>query len=1396
MLCSRHSSLLQILLAAILTLPACGESPSGQNEDTSNADVVEMASETLLPDGKPPETLVPDPIDLPEDVSWNPTDSLDGWTSDSLDVSDIPASDVVELVDSLVADGDDAVEAWDEPDAPTLPEPALCEGNPYCNDGDPCTKDDCVPGTGCIHSTLPDGTICDEGWECLAGECICPVDCSNNECGASCGVSCGDCLDLDVCIDDECLPPTLVVNSANDDDTCTSDYCTLRGAINQANALPGLDIIAFDLTEETGYLIETAMYPHITDDLAIDGTTQSGSPTDPPVRIVFGDEDSSLEEISPWHSACLHFDMSRAIIRGLSLDCQANGPGASWPDLVLIKGGAQHVIQGCRLVDNYLDDKCCEEGLTIFSAQEIVIGGSHPNAGNTFHHGWMFYLAVWDLSNLVVQGNRIGPPLSPDSTPNWGFSGSYIDTVDGALIGGRLPGAANQFLDQWHDISYSSDVRIEGNRFGTDAEGTERIGDFERLTIVGVKGLEIGCSLPGCANVFGAGYNGTSLEISDCIEARIYGNRFDVDTSGTKPLTGSEDSWHSPGVSINGGQFIEFGGPFDGQANVLAGGLQGSALLWLGGGNYWYYMGYSEWGEATRIRGNYFGVGLDDSPLPVAGSCIELGGAPDTIIGGLHPAEGNTIGNCWSTGIHVIGMSTDRDAAILGNRILNSGGLGIDLGGEGAEAIDLHDTDIGPNGLQNAPVLISAISGEDGVLLVGQLVTTPATLFRIELFASSTCTEDARAGEYLAKVIEVTTDASGNAGFTVIAPDNNWPGHYMTATSTPMSPGGMMPTGGTSEFSNCLLAKSAISENAPPVAVVDSVALPEDSPLVFYPLANDLDPTGEGLVVTDIYLMENEASGQAALADGGTAISYSPAPDYWGTNMLLYEVTDGIGATAWGIVHIAVLPQNDPPVANPDYATAVAAKYKFISVLDNDTDIDGDGLVIAKWSQPSAGSVTLTGSGKLYFDAPQQPGEYSFEYTVEDANGAVDSALVVVRVVPPDLETVTVNSPDDINDGLCGIEHCSLREAFNLSNLLKNSTQTITFQLPGSPPHKISLLEELPELLDPTHLDGRTQPGYAGTPVVHLDGALIPDEPGHVVLGIVFLGGQSSITGLALTKFEAAVRAKHGSGNVVQGNYLGVLPSGVTPASNSVGVLVSWSEDCLIGGEAPGQGNIIVAGIGVKVWQSSGTRIEGNKFGILANESLSPTGTSNAIYAWDSEDIAIGGTAVAAGNSIARGKSSGILISDSNAAILGNSIYANKGGSIKLNYCKDFEDPGDVDEGANGCQNYPQLTEALHIGSGVQVTGTLDSMAESKFTIQLFANKQCHESGRGEGQDLVGSFEVETATEGPAPFDFHIDEYLSPGTTLTATVTRWMEVEGEFKPAETSEFSPCILVSE
>jgi CSLREA domain-containing protein len=160
---------------------------------------------------------------------------------------------------------------------------------------------------------------------------------------------------------------------------------------------------------------------------------------------------------------------------------------------------------------------------------------------------------------------------------------------------------------------------------------------------------------------------------------------------------------------------------------------------------------------------------------------------------------------------------------------------------------------------------------------------------------------------------------------------------------------------------------------------------------------------------------------------------------------------------------------------------------------------------------------------------------------------------------------VTVDTTADDN-GTCDDGNCSLREAL----MIANTTPTeVRFNIAGAGPHAIAVTTPLPTITQPVIIDGTTEPDYAGSPIVVLDGALL--DAGN---GLVLQGGGSSVRGVVVCNFAGAGILIDGpGGNHIESNYIGVDPSGAVAQPNTTGISVS-STDNVIGGSA-GVRNVI-----------------------------------------------------------------------------------------------------------------------------------------------------------------------------------------------------------------------------
>ncbi|HND51288.1 MAG TPA: Ig-like domain-containing protein, partial [Pirellulaceae bacterium] len=195
-----------------------------------------------------------------------------------------------------------------------------------------------------------------------------------------------------------------------------------------------------------------------------------------------------------------------------------------------------------------------------------------------------------------------------------------------------------------------------------------------------------------------------------------------------------------------------------------------------------------------------------------------------------------------------------------------------------------------------------------------------------------------------------------------------------------------------------VLLEGAIVPNPAPVAIADAATTSEDVATVVDVLSNDSSPSGLPLTPT---IVTAPAHGTAAVNADGT-ITYSPSANYFGVDSFTYRVTDGVLISNSASMALAINPVNDAPVAVSDAAVTDKNVAVTITLLANDSDIDGDALTPVVVSPPSHGSVTISGNGTAtYTPSAGYVGGDSLTYRVTD--GSLLSNTVTV--------SLTVNDP-------------------------------------------------------------------------------------------------------------------------------------------------------------------------------------------------------------------------------------------------------------------------------------------------------------------------------------------------------------------------------------------------
>lgn len=198
-----------------------------------------------------------------------------------------------------------------------------------------------------------------------------------------------------------------------------------------------------------------------------------------------------------------------------------------------------------------------------------------------------------------------------------------------------------------------------------------------------------------------------------------------------------------------------------------------------------------------------------------------------------------------------------------------------------------------------------------------------------------------------------------------------------------------------------------------PVAVNDTISATEDTAIDIAVLANDSD--GDGDVIT-ISGTPTATNGSVSVNSSQT-LSYQPNANYHGSDVISYTIEDSKNNTATAIVNVTVAAVNDKPVAIADIATTNEDVAVNIVVLSNDTDVDGDTLLIKTTPTALNGSVVVVSNTTLdYFPNSNFFGTDTITYTVDDSNGGTATGSVTVTVDSVNDSPIAISDSGDITE--------------------------------------------------------------------------------------------------------------------------------------------------------------------------------------------------------------------------------------------------------------------------------------------------------------------------------------------------------------------------------------------
>src|SRR6266849_9551055 len=226
-------------------------------------------------------------------------------------------------------------------------------------------------------------------------------------------------------------------------------------------------------------------------------------------------------------------------------------------------------------------------------------------------------------------------------------------------------------------------------------------------------------------------------------------------------------------------------------------------------------------------------------------------------------------------------------------------------------------------------------------------------------------------------------------------------------------------------------------------------------------------------------------------------------------------------------------------------------------------------------------------------------------------------AIMLACPRPAQTATLVVTNTADIGPG-------SLRQAILDANA-RPGPDVIAFSI-GSGVQTISPLSPLPFVTDPLVIDGTTQPGFADSPIIELNGSLVSGGGN----GLSIFAGSSTVRGLAINSFVdgCGILLSDGAANLVEGNYIGTDVTGATRKPNGIGICLSLSDNNTVGGITPQARNLISGnnGHGLILSNANENLICGNLIGTDRDGLRSLNNSYSGISLLDGTSNSIGGT--------------------------------------------------------------------------------------------------------------------------------------------------------------------------
>ena len=214
------------------------------------------------------------------------------------------------------------------------------------------------------------------------------------------------------------------------------NQCTLRAAIEQANASPGRNTIRFDIPGGGVKTIRPASkLPPITQSVIVDGYTQPGAKPNTAATGTNAALRVELDGSNAGPAVGLDFQAPKSTVRGLVVNRFISN--------IMIRVGGGSRIEGCFLGTDPAGTAARDadsRGAQLLSANNVV-GGTSPAARNLISGNKISGIDVFGSGNRI-EGNLVGTASDGVSPLANGISGITVSGSD-ITVGGTTAAAAN-----------------------------------------------------------------------------------------------------------------------------------------------------------------------------------------------------------------------------------------------------------------------------------------------------------------------------------------------------------------------------------------------------------------------------------------------------------------------------------------------------------------------------------------------------------------------------------------------------------------------------------------------------------------------------------------------------------------------------------------------------------------------------------------------------------------------------------------------------------------------------------------------------------------------------------------------------------------------------------------